>query len=344
MIDIIIPIYNVGNLLYRCIDSLLNQIDKTGYKIYLIDDGSSDISADICNEYASKYNNIFVFHKKNGGGVEARWYGIKHSSSEYIVFIDADDFVEKDYIINLKKAITHVADYYILNNKRNYIIKNGYYIEKDFLLNGYITVEQTYEWMLNSKINAVWDKIYVRDVIEKNNINFKVNIMHGDDLYINMLYLKNVNKVYCQDTSSYVHIMDSPTSVCNNDTSIKRLYDIKKLYDNIITLIPKNLCNINVNALKKSLLMAYFVAVGLISRKKENFYKLDRFFLDENLDKISINLTMSFKEKIFFYLLINKKYRLMGMIQKIYNIKLYKYLLDKRYEKREKLIKKRRNK
>ena len=339
MIDIIIPVYNAGNLLYRCVDSLLNQTDKKDYKIYLIDDGSTDISSKICDEYAIKYENTHVFHKKNGGGVDARQYGINCSNGEYIVFVDADDFVERNYIANLKKALINSADYYILNNKRNYITKKGYYVEKNFLQDKYISLEQTYIWMLSSMINAVWDKIYVRKIIKENNIQFKTKITHGDDFYINMTYLQSVNKVYCQNTFSYVHIIDSPVSVCKHDVSINRLYDIKLLYDTTINLIPKYIDKTVMEKFKKSILDTYFVSVGLMVRQGKTSKELNEFFLNESLPQINIDLINSKKERLRYWILTHRKYRLAGIFSYICNMSMYLRILDKRYEKQNMLIK-----
>lgn len=97
MISIIIPVYNVNEYLDKCMESVLNQSFKD-YEILLVDDGSTDGSADKCDKYASKYANVKVFHKKNGGLSDARNYGIKRSNAEYITFVDSDDYVTNDYL------------------------------------------------------------------------------------------------------------------------------------------------------------------------------------------------------------------------------------------------------
>ena len=339
MIDIIIPTYNTGSLLCRCIDSLLNQTDKIGYIIYLIDDGSTDLTPDICDKYANKYDNVIAFHKKNGGGVAARRYGLEHSTNPYIVFVDADDFVENDYISNIKRAIANPADYYILNNKRNYITQKGYYIEKDFLIDGYVPIETIYRWFLSSKIGAIWEKIFLRKVINKNKVEFKDNITHGDDFYINANYLQAVNIVYCQNTSSYIHIVDSPTSVCSHDVSIKRLYDIKTLYHSVLPLIPSYIEDKYIEIFKRSIIAAYFVAVGLIIRQKKNKHFLNQFFID-SLPTIDKKLITSKMDKLIYWTLFHKKYIVAELISYIYNTKIYSVYLDKCYEKNDLFIKK----
>lgn len=97
LISIIIPIYNVAPFLRRCLDSVVCQTYQN-IEILLIDDGSTDESPKICDEYAGKYDTIKVIHKTNGGVSSARNLGIEISKGEYITFIDSDDTVQSDYI------------------------------------------------------------------------------------------------------------------------------------------------------------------------------------------------------------------------------------------------------
>lgn len=92
-ISVIIPVYNVQGYLKDCLDSILMQ-SSSDYEIVLVDDGSTDRSGELCDEYARKYDNIFAFHKENGGPSDARNYGIEKSNGEYIVFVDSDDYFD----------------------------------------------------------------------------------------------------------------------------------------------------------------------------------------------------------------------------------------------------------
>ena len=93
MLSIIVPVYNAINTLDRCLNSLLKQrVD--GMRIILVDDGSNDGSRDKCDEWAGKYDNIIVIHKENGGLSDARNVGIEQAESDFITFVDADDFLQ----------------------------------------------------------------------------------------------------------------------------------------------------------------------------------------------------------------------------------------------------------
>ncbi len=93
MVSIIVPIYNVEKYLKRCLESLVNQTYKE-IEILLINDGSTDRSAVIAQEYADKYEYVFLLEKKNGGLSDARNYGLKHAKGEYVSFIDSDDWID----------------------------------------------------------------------------------------------------------------------------------------------------------------------------------------------------------------------------------------------------------
>lgn len=102
LISVIVPVYNVEDYLCKCVDSILAQSYKR-IEIILVDDGSTDGSPVIADNYAKKYKNIKVIHKKNGGLSSARNAGMKIASGEWLSFIDSDDYVEPDFISELFK-------------------------------------------------------------------------------------------------------------------------------------------------------------------------------------------------------------------------------------------------
>lgn len=96
LISVIVPVYNVENYLCKCVDSIINQT-YNNLEIILVDDGSTDGSASICDEYVLKDSRVKVIHKENGGVSSARNIGIAEASGEYICFVDSDDWLELDY-------------------------------------------------------------------------------------------------------------------------------------------------------------------------------------------------------------------------------------------------------
>ena len=94
-ITIVVPVYNVEKFLCKCLDSILNQT-FTNYKVILVDDESTDSSGIICDEYAEKYEFISVIHQKNKGLGGARNTGIDCCDTEYIMFLDSDDYLHPE--------------------------------------------------------------------------------------------------------------------------------------------------------------------------------------------------------------------------------------------------------
>lgn len=105
LISVIVPVYNVDKYLRECLDSLIVQTYKK-LEIIVIDDGSTDCSGKICDEYAAKYNYIKVIHKENAGLGMARNTGLEHMTGEYVTFVDSDDYLEPDCIENLYIGLT----------------------------------------------------------------------------------------------------------------------------------------------------------------------------------------------------------------------------------------------
>ena len=136
LISVIIPVYNVEQYLKQCVDSILSQTYKN-IEIILVDDGSSDSSGIICDEYAHKHGNIKVIHKKNAGLSEARNSGLVVANGSYIAFIDSDDWISND---NFEKMITEIkkqdSDFVFSDgvnfedSDKGYRIKQGYIRKK----------------------------------------------------------------------------------------------------------------------------------------------------------------------------------------------------------------------
>ena len=110
LISVIVPIYKVEKYLDRCVESIVNQT-FSDIEIILVDDGSPDNCGKMCDEWAKKDARIKAFHKENGGLSDARNFGIEHSTAEFLIFIDSDDFIEPQMLEVLYGLITeHGAD------------------------------------------------------------------------------------------------------------------------------------------------------------------------------------------------------------------------------------------
>ncbi len=141
LLSVIVPIYNKAHCLHKCLDSIRHQLDDEA-EILCIDDGSTDSSSVICDEYANLDKHIKVFHKINGGVSSARNLGLDLAKGEYIGWVDPDDYVAENWYKSIKTAITSKADIIkfdycrLENNIKTNVIYGGHarYLDKpDFL-------------------------------------------------------------------------------------------------------------------------------------------------------------------------------------------------------------------
>ena len=100
LISVIIPVYNVENYLRECIESVLNQTFRD-FEVILVDDGSTDSSGDICDEYVEKDERVTVIHQKNGGLSVARNTGLSEANGKYVYFLDSDDYISENALATL---------------------------------------------------------------------------------------------------------------------------------------------------------------------------------------------------------------------------------------------------
>ncbi len=210
-LSIIVPVYNVESYLSRCLDSIINN-DLSNIEVIVINDGSTDNSGSICDEYAKKYNEIRVFHKANGGLSDARNFGISKSTAKYLWFIDSDDFIEEN---SIKKIINLLQEYNpeVLVCKSRVITDNG----KIFDECKYTIQEGLYssaEYMIQLRDNpqsvlfCAQFHICSKSFIEKYNFSFYKGIIHEDELWTPHLLVR-ANKIYYSDLNIYFHYMRS---------------------------------------------------------------------------------------------------------------------------------------
>ena len=214
LISLIVPFYNCKNYLEDCIKSLINQ-DYDNIEIILINDGSTDLSIDIAKKYAEKDKRIRVVEQENSGVSVARNKGMELAKGEYIAFVDADDFIEKNYISFLYGLIT--------NNNVDISVSLGirkfdkYGREKK-------TKEQMQQSIILDKIKATeellyynigvqpFNKLISRNLINKNNIKFEESIAYGEDFIFNIDCFINANAVAVGDKIIYNYRVDNENS------------------------------------------------------------------------------------------------------------------------------------
>ena len=192
IVTIIVPIYNAEKYLHKCIESILAQT-YTDFELLLINDGSKDNSGAICEEYATKDSRVRVFHKENGGASAARNCGLDNAIGEYICFIDADDWVDEDYIEKLLP--TDGTEMTVCSIK--YEGKNNNYTlplwHKDY--NNKNLCESLNYIVEHMAVCSPSCKIMKRDIIERNNIRFDTKVSAGEDMLFIYDYIAGIQKM-----------------------------------------------------------------------------------------------------------------------------------------------------
>ncbi|MCR5100744.1 MAG: glycosyltransferase [Butyrivibrio sp.] len=168
-VSVIIPVYNGGKYVGKCIQSVLDQSYKN-LEIIVIDDGSTDDSGNICNSFKDK--RMHVYHTGNFGVSGARNKGVSFATGDYVTFVDADDTIDKEYI----KELVFAAD-----KSKALIIDKTDTIVSDSNISGYFYLENS---ILNENTH-VWGKLYNRKLLTDSGVSFSGNLTIGED----MLYL-----------------------------------------------------------------------------------------------------------------------------------------------------------
>lgn len=220
LLSIIVPVYNAEEFLDRCIESILSQTYKS-LDIIVVDDGSSDDSGKICDEYAEKDMRVRVIHKQNGGVSSARNIGIEAARGEYICFVDSDDYLERDYLEvlletkrkypdfdNIWCGFYTVRDYY--KNKKETVVA-----EKDknysfYNLSGIMDLCE--KWL----VQMPWNKLFETKKVKENNILFPPELSLGEDYIFNLRYLDCTNgKIVVINKPLYDYLRDGKESLDN---------------------------------------------------------------------------------------------------------------------------------
>ncbi|MFR8734737.1 MAG: glycosyltransferase family 2 protein, partial [Clostridium perfringens] len=164
-ISIVMPVYNVALYLREMLDSILNQTIDGNFQLIIINDGSTDESKKIIEEYKSKFNNLLYLEQENKGVSVARNLGIRYIEGKYTIFLDSDDYIEKDmFKLMYDKAEEESADTVICGYKKVYDYKNKYeeeYLFKNIKDKVYNNLEVC-ERMLSMEIEGfTWNKLFL---------------------------------------------------------------------------------------------------------------------------------------------------------------------------------------
>lgn len=236
MIDIIIPLYNKENQIKKNIESILNQTYQK-FKIIIIDDGSTDKSTEIIKKFQD--TRIKIYKKKNEGVSKARNYGIKKTTNPYILFVDADDYLEPNMLEKMVNSIEEnnsdiiICGFYSETENGK---KTKYKYKKINCTNEKIIKENLIELYKNELMYNTWNKLYKREIIVKNNLEFP-NIDFGEDNLFNINYLMHIKSLYNINECLYHYVREIKNSITMKyqpnfiDTRINENINFIKLFE-----------------------------------------------------------------------------------------------------------------
>ena len=227
-VSVIVPIYNVEKYLEKCINSLLSQTLED-IQIILVNDGSKDNSGNIAKEYEKNNKNRIIYvEKENGGLSDARNYGLKYATGDFIAFLDSDDYIEKNaYEEMYNKAIEENADY----------------VECDFIWEfpNKIRIDKQYPYknkkeMLSFVRVVAWNKLIKRQLITDNNLEFPKGLRY-EDVEFTYKLIPFLNKFAYVD-KPFIHYVQREGSIANVQN--ERTAEIFTVLDNVIEFYKKN--------------------------------------------------------------------------------------------------------
>lgn len=241
-ISVIVPVYNVEKYIDCCICSLINQTTPA-YEIILIDDGSTDLSGNKCDEWAKKYNKIKVVHKKNAGLGMARNSGIELAKGDFILFIDSDDYCDDNFLENISN-IVEKEDCDTCKTTFRRVDLEGNVILEDQLENATFKGAEIKDNLIPRLIGSKPEKhdsipmsacctLYSMQIIKSNKIQFySEREWISEDILFNIEYLSHSDKVIVSNYIGYNYRVNpkslTTSYVKNRFERCKKLYDKEK--------------------------------------------------------------------------------------------------------------------
>lgn len=246
LVSVMVPVYNAEQNLPKCIESLKVQT-YGNIQILLIDDGSKDASLEVCRCYAEKDPRIKVVNQENGGEGAARNRGLKEADGAYICFVDADDYVKPDFVKNLYEIQKiNQAELSICGFVE---MKKGQIVNETIGNVEIMTQAEAMENLLKhtSFKGYVWNKMFVMDIINENNIHFDQSLAVWTDVLFVFTYMQYIKKAVYDPKPMYYYIFweSSVSHQKNHLIGIEKSYSAISAKDQIKNLIPRQYDKVN---------------------------------------------------------------------------------------------------
>ncbi len=319
IVSVIIPVFNAEDTIKTCIERLLNQ-DYNNYEIVVINDGSTDKSLDILNEYKDK---IVLINQSNRGVSFSRNKGIEVAKGKYIAFCDSDDFVEINYISSMVERIDK-KNSLVVGKYRKYDA-SGKYEDNKISYNGTIELTKEYSEIIfklfeNCCLQSPFCKLFNKQTIINNNIKFDDSMCFGEDTKFVLDYLKNVNSICTFDEIIYNYKYNSNSLTHRiSDKQVKSFLKLKEYF--YLFMKEYNLMDTKVYDFYNASTMLDYYNFNLIGFRNKEFLKSYEILKNSQIIKKckemykykNINIKVEFLIKMDNYFI----WRIFAIIKKI---------------------------
>lgn len=288
-ISIVIPIYNMEQYIGRCIESVLCQT-YNNIEVCLVNDGSTDSSLMLCEKYAKKEKRIKVVSKENGGLSSARNAGLKIATGDYIMFIDPDDYVAKNYCIlaieNIEKYDADISFFSYFQDDSGKKSKKQLHYK-----NGIISKREAFSICVND--SHPWNKIYKKSLFK--NIEFPVNRNFEDDATLYRLIDKGMRFSYFNDATYYYTTRRGSISQTKNNKNIRDAFIVNLERFNYMKRKYGDISNLFINPLVNS--AAFYIMFYDSDNSSEDMKKAIRVVKNSTIES-----NTGFKQRVFIKL------------------------------------------
>ena len=229
-VSIIVPVYNAEKTIERCVSSILNQTYKD-FELLLLDDGSTDDSGRICDEYAKRDTRVRVCHKASSGVSDTRNQGIDMAEGEYLQFVDSDDWIIPEATgFFLRAATEHgcdmvIGDFYRVIGER--VAQKGT-IEKDGILDRKDYAANMMRKPADFYYGVLWNKFYKSSIIKEHQIKMDIAVSWCEDFIFNMEYVRHIDTVYVLKVPMYYYVK-TKDSLVSQGLSMKKTIQMKRM-------------------------------------------------------------------------------------------------------------------
>lgn len=290
-VSVIVPIYNSEKYLYQALETIVGQTLQD-IEIILIDDGSTDNSCQICQEFADRDNRIRLYRQENKGAGATRNRGIELAKGEYLSFLDADDFFELDMLQALYRrakatdADIVFCDYWDFDDitKQNKEVHWG--VQKNFLPSKKIfSARDCPDTIFQIKTNAVWSSLYKKSFISKNNIQFKTT-KRANDIFFSRVSLILAERISCVDKRLLHYRINVPFSLSKQVKESS--FDTLKSNDEIYALLEQKDLLVYKESFLKALILDC-VGYEIEPLKYPLRFLSEAYFVDEIIPKYQLD-------------------------------------------------------